>query len=135
VRACYASIAWTAVAAALPAGDPGTPQLLRTLARIHARGAAGLPVGPPASGIVANAVLAAGDRAIAATGVPHIRWVDDVLIVADGPRQARRAFDAWRAALGRLGLEANPAKTAFGVDPGELPRWAGSGWGTPGSVR
>ncbi|MFN8232444.1 MAG: RNA-directed DNA polymerase [Actinomycetota bacterium] len=135
VLACYASIGRAAVAASLPAGDPHAALLGRTLARIHARGGAGLPVGPPPSGVIANAVLAAADRAVEATGARYVRWVDDVLMFADGPRQARRAFDAWRVALGRAGLEVNEAKTAIGVDPEELPGWAGSAWHASRRVR
>jgi hypothetical protein len=135
VRKCYPSIGIAAVAAAMPARDPRTAVLLRTLARIQARGIHGLPVGPPASAIVANAVLGRGDRAIAASGARHLRWVDDVLIVADGPREARRALQAWRRALDEAGLEANPAKTSFDVDPRELPPWMGSAWSPAFDVR
>jgi hypothetical protein len=123
---CYATIDPAAVAAALPADDPSAARLVRTLSRIRARGGSGLPVGPVGSAVVANAVLAAADAAISAAGARHVRWVDDVLIVADGRRQARRALEAWRSALGRHGLEANPAKTAIGSDPARLPAWAGS---------
>jgi hypothetical protein len=135
VLTCYPTIGPSAVAAALPADHPGTARLVRVLGRIHARGGSGLPVGPPASAVVANAVLAAGDAAIDATGARHVRWVDDVVIVADGRRHAWRALDAWRAALGAVGLEANPAKTAVGVDPGQLPGWAGSPLGAAHGVR
>jgi hypothetical protein len=134
VRACYPSIDIPVVAAALPPGEP-RDLLVRTLGRIHARGGRGLPVGPPASAIVANAVLGAADRAIAGAGAWHLRWVDDVVIVADGRRQARSAFDAWRSALGSAGLEANPAKTAFDLDPGALPGWTGSALGAARDVR
>jgi hypothetical protein len=134
VLACYPSIGLGAVASALPAGDPRA-LLLRTLARIREHGGSGLPVGPPASALVANAVLAAGDRAIAATGAWHVRWVDDVAIVADGRRQALAAFGAWRGALERAGLSVNPEKTVFDVDPRDLPGWMGSAWATSIGMR
>jgi hypothetical protein len=135
VLSCYPAIGPAAVAAALPAGDPRTLRLVRALGRIHARGGTGLPIGPAASAIVANAVLAAGDAAIAGTGARHVRWVDDVVILADGRRHAWRAFDAWRAALATAGLEANPAKTTIGAGPGELPTWARSPLGAAHDVR
>ncbi len=74
-------------------------------------GVDGLPVGPPASALLADAVLAAGDDAIRATGAAHVRWVDDVAIfapdrpVADVRRSMRSAGrgrrSAWRFTTGR----------------------------------
>jgi Reverse transcriptase (RNA-dependent DNA polymerase) len=130
VRDCYGAIGRRAVAGALGemASARRVGRVLAALDRIRDRGAAGLPVGPAASAIVANAVLATGDEAIARTGVAHIRWVDDVLLIAPSRHEARAAFEAWRRALAAVGLEINLAKTELDLDPAALPRWAGSGW-------
>jgi hypothetical protein len=137
VRECYASITRGSVADAVARlGAPDAVRaLLAMLDRFHAYGGEGLPIGPEASAVLANAVLAAGDRAIAATGVPHVRWVDDVLIFATGRDDARRAFDAWRRSLEEVGLEANSAKTTIDTDPRWLGRWATSPLAPPSGVR
>ncbi len=137
VRDCYASIARGPVAMAVGALTDGATvrELLVTLDRIRGRGCAGLPIGPPGSAVLANVVLAQADRAIAATGVPHVRWVDDVLFFAASRGEAQRAFDAWRSALATAGLEPNLAKTAVGIEPGWLGRWVGSAVERPSDVR
>jgi hypothetical protein len=109
VRECYASIRPSAVAGALDSiGGPGRAvgAFLGAFGR-----SSGLPVGPDASAVLANSVLAATDRALAARGFRHLRWVDDLAIRVDGPREALRALDTvWRA-LHPLGLELNEEKT------------------------
>jgi hypothetical protein len=129
VRDCYASIGLEAIAGSLVAAraDPSAADaILRLLGRLHGCGVRGLPVGPPPSAVLANAVLAHADRAIASAGVGHARWVDDVVLFAGSAGEARRALDAWRRALGEVGLEASITKTAFGVPRDRLARWAGS---------
>jgi hypothetical protein len=61
--------------------------------------------------VLANAVLHRLDVAIAGAGAPHVRWVDDVIAVADGRRHAGRVLDAARRSLDVLGLRPNAAKT------------------------
>jgi hypothetical protein len=129
VRDCYASIGPGAVAGSLGAARAdraAVDALLRLLDALRRHGVPGLPVGPAPSAVIANAVLADGDRAIASAGVAHARWVDDVLLFAGSAGEARRAFDAWRRALDAAGLEVSLAKTLFGVPPDRLARWAGS---------
>jgi Reverse transcriptase (RNA-dependent DNA polymerase) len=113
VRRCYASIGPEAVDRALaeagiPRSDRAGPiAFLRTLARTGLRG---LPIGPAPSAILANRVLALADAAVLAAGGSLLRWVDDVVLVADDPSAAARAFDAWAGALATLGLEPHEGK-------------------------
>jgi hypothetical protein len=90
-----------------------------------ALGYEGLPVGPPASAVVANAVLRAVDEAVAA---PFIRWVDDYLVPVAGDRQAREVLDRLDQALGSLGLRRSLVKTRVGRTSG----WIGSALGPSG---
>lgn len=71
------------------------------------RGHRGLPVGPEASSILANAVLLPVDLSVAPS--PFLRWVDDYLLPADHPLER---FDE---ALGAVGLRRSERKTVRGV--------------------
>jgi hypothetical protein len=111
VADCYGSIRPHTVMAALASLGVESEGLNRFLHELAEHGVAGLPVGPEPSAVLANAVLHRLDAAIASTGVPHVRWVDDVVAVADGRRAARRALDAARRSLDELGLRPNVEKT------------------------
>jgi len=114
VRDCYPSVGERALEAVACSDE------LRTFLRGMAdAGVRGIPVGPEPSAILANGVLAYADRAAGAAGCRPIRWVDDVVMVAAGRRPVIRAFDAWRRALGELGLEAHDGKTRMFADAGE----------------
>jgi hypothetical protein len=109
VRDCYPSIRPPVVVSALSSIGAPSEEIGAFLGAFAP--SSGLPVGPDASAVLANAVLAGGDRALAAAGLWHVRWVDDLAIRVDGPREALRALDAvWRA-LHPLGLEPNETKT------------------------
>jgi len=120
VRDCYRSMGPDAVQARLRAiGSPdrcvtGVEAWARTFADVGLRG---LPVGPTASAILADAVLAAGDDALRAFGATHLRWVDDVAIFSSGRRGASAALDTLMAAWEQLGLEPNGTKTGVHTDP------------------
>jgi histidine ammonia-lyase len=79
-------------------------------------GVRGLPVGPDASAVLANVVLAPVDRTLADEGIEHLRWVDDIVVTAADPRAALSAI---RRALERIGLRLNERKTRI-VDPASL---------------
>jgi hypothetical protein len=111
VADCYGSIRPHTVTAVLASLGVESEALSRFLHGLAEYGVAGLPVGPEPSAVLANAVLHRLDVAIASTGVPHVRWVDDVIAVADGRRRARRALDAARRSLDELGLRPNVEKT------------------------
>jgi hypothetical protein len=91
----------------------------RFLLELRDRGVRGLPVGPTPSCVLANAVLADADDALAGAGIDPLRWVDDVVAFAESPRAAARAFDAWRRQLEAVGLRAHPVKSVILVDRDE----------------
>jgi hypothetical protein len=132
VRACYPSITpQVAAAAVAEAGaDRATAgRLDEILRRCRREGSLGVPVGPAPSAIVADAVLAGADRAVARTGATVVRWVDDVVIAATGRRAAYRAFDAWCRALAESGLRPHEGKTIAGAVAGSID--IGSAWSGP----
>lgn len=114
VMDCYASIGADSVTTGLGAAgaDPAAAAgVLRALRGIEAVGTRGLPVGPPPSALVANAVLAVADEVVRDRGATLMRWVDDVIICADDRHAAVRAFDSWTASLRCLGLTPHDGKT------------------------
>lgn len=111
VADCYASMRPGTVAAALASLGADAEELGRFLHQLAEHGVAGLPVGPEPSAVLANAVLHRLDVAIVATGTPHVRWVDDVVAVAEGRRDAQRVLDAARRSLEEVGLRPNAKKT------------------------
>jgi Reverse transcriptase (RNA-dependent DNA polymerase) len=120
VRECYRSITPDVVASSLRAfGCDGasTDSVLAFLHSLQDRGVEGLPVGPDPSAVLANAVLAEADRALERLGVPHLRWVDDLVVGVDGSPRATTVLEVIREALGRAGLHLNEAKTRLVLDP------------------
>jgi hypothetical protein len=109
VAACFPSIGERAIriAAAHASGDP-TP-LLGLIRRYREAGGSGIPIGPPASARVADAVLALADERARAAGCAPVRWVDDVVFAGDRGAVARAAR-AWREALIELGLQEHEGK-------------------------
>jgi Reverse transcriptase (RNA-dependent DNA polymerase) len=81
----------------------------------------GLPVGPPASAVLANAVLAPVDDALPPSG--WLRWVDDYLVFLASERAAGVAVERIDHALDALGLSRSDQKTAL-VEGARL-RWPG----------
>jgi Reverse transcriptase (RNA-dependent DNA polymerase). len=87
--------------------------LLALLARLQDEGVKGLPIGPEPSAVLANLVLAEGDRALREASAPHVRWVDDFVVFTEGRLHSIRAHDALRRSLGESGLELSEPKTAI----------------------
>jgi hypothetical protein len=85
----------------------------------------GLPIGPRASAVLANAVLRSVDHAV---GVPFLRWVDDYRAVVRTEGQAADVLERMDEALARLALSRSARKTRLGVAPG----WLGSAIGGSG---
>lgn len=115
-RACYPSIAPHVVTDRLRAlGSPEAcvHEIGSWLRVFRDAGVDGLPVGPAVSGLLADAVLSAGDDAIRATGAAHVRWVDDVVIFAPDARTRAAALEALRRAWASLGLEIHDGKTVL----------------------
>jgi len=128
VRRCYASISPSTVERVLgELGVGSASEVGAFLSRIEHAGGRGLPVGPEASAVLANAVLARADEALHAAGVAHLRWVDDVVIAAAGPTDAERAVAVLADAVAELGLRLNERKTRIGTPDG--------GVGVVGSAR
>jgi Reverse transcriptase (RNA-dependent DNA polymerase) len=89
------------------------------------QGYPGLPIGPPGSAILANAVLRPVDAAVG--GVPWLRWVDDYLFAVRSDEEATRLLERLDNTLGRLGLSRAPEKTL-------LVTHLGTGWPGPCSM-
>ena len=121
VAACYASIGPEVVHAALERLDaPGAAAVQGFLTSLARHGVRGLPVGPNASAVLANAVLSHVDRALRAARIAHIRWVDDIVIGVRGPSEATHGLELVRDALHALGLRPNERKTRVVTDPASL---------------
>lgn len=86
----------------------------------------GLPIGPPASAVLANLVLCSVDAAV---GAPFVRWVDDYLVAATTERRAAEVLERMDHALARLGLTRSARKTVVGEDGG----WLGFSLGSSGT--
>lgn len=128
-RACYASIAPSAIARRLRMlGVPQarTDEITAWLHTFGDAGVEGLPVGPAASALLADAVLAVGDDALRSTGVGFVRWVDDVAIFAPDRRARAAALGALEEAWSSLGLEMHEHKTLLLDDPRQVTASAGA---------
>lgn len=125
VLSCYASVGDEALSRGLARariGEGDAAALRSFLADCRRSGVDGLPIGPAASAVLANAVLAVADDALAGSGVRFARWVDDVVIVAPGAAVARRAWLTWERALREVGLRPHEAKTRLIADCEEARR-------------
>ncbi len=107
VRDCYGSISTGTIVAVL---GPEAAHAVALLRRFAVDGVRGLPVGPEASAVLANGILAALDRSLRAGGVRHLRWVDDVVLWG-ADRDVRRALGELHRAAEGLGLELHDRKT------------------------
>jgi hypothetical protein len=123
VRACYPSIGPETLRRSL---GPSADVVVRLLERFGDGGVRGLPVGPDASAVLANAILGRLDLALRRPGVRHLRWVDDVVLWGGRADVVRALARAHRTAS-ELGLELNPTKTAILADRDQvrLRAWAG----------
>jgi Reverse transcriptase (RNA-dependent DNA polymerase) len=129
VRDCFASMGPAQVRSALErlgADEEAVVQVVNQLRSFVDRGVSGLPVGPAASAVLANAVLCELDRSLRGIGLPYTRWVDDVMVFAPDRSTAVRASVEVRRTLERIGLEANEAKTWILEDRREASRLLGT---------
>jgi Reverse transcriptase (RNA-dependent DNA polymerase) len=119
----YPSVTIRAMIAGLATAgaDPeAVEDVRRFIDSLRTLGVRGLPVGPEASAILANAVLLGADGAVEAEGVTWMRWVDDLVVMAPEPATAARALGAWSRALGAAGLELRQDKTRLMTDLDEV---------------
>ena len=128
VADCFPSIGERAIrfAAGGACGD-ATP-LLRLIRRYREAGGLGIPIGPPTSAIVADAVLSLADERARIDGCLPVRWVDDVVFAGDRGAVAR-ASRAWRDALAELGMREHEGKRTTNVldAVGSPAAWTGRG--------
>jgi hypothetical protein len=71
----------------------------------------GLPQNRDASSFIANVVLNAVDHKMTDLGYDYYRYVDDIRIICDSPRAARKALTDLIAELRTVGMNINSAKT------------------------
>ncbi|MGH2692984.1 MAG: RNA-directed DNA polymerase [Actinomycetota bacterium] len=84
----------------------GTAEMLE---RWGSEGYPGLPIGPPGSAVIANAILHEVDTRL--EPLPHLRWVDDYLIGLLRAREVSGILDRLDSALEHVGLERSGPKT------------------------
>ena len=113
VRRCYPSIRASAVARVVDVLAAGTrgDAIASFLEELGSRGITGLPIGPAPSAVLANAVLGTVDHALQLASVPHLRWVDDLVIAIGRPGDADGVLQVIDAALRTVGLRRNEGKT------------------------
>jgi hypothetical protein len=78
----------------------------------------GLPIGPGGSEILGNALLRPGDAALAAGGLPFLRYMDDTWVFLRGGDQFPDVFAAYQEAVSAepLGFVCHPVKCKV-LDP------------------
>ncbi|MGH2678298.1 MAG: RNA-directed DNA polymerase [Actinomycetota bacterium] len=103
----------------LPAEDANTASGI--LEAWGSDGYPGLPVGPPASAVLSNAILVPIDEAL--SDGPWLRWCDDLLIGVRSVADADQVLDRLDLELAGLGLERSGPKTH--VLEGTAVRWPG----------
>jgi Reverse transcriptase (RNA-dependent DNA polymerase) len=109
----------------LPAEDANTASTM--LEGWGSEGYPGLPVGPPASAVLSNALLAPVDEALG--DGPWLRWCDDLLIGVRSVADADLVLERLDIELARLGLDRSGPKTY--VLEGTTVRWPGAGSSMP----
>jgi hypothetical protein len=107
VRDCYGSITPQTIASLL---GPEAAPAVAFLDHLQECGVRGLPVGPDASAVLANAVLAEMDRAVRGSGARHLRWVDDIVVWGSRADVGRALIELERVG-GEMGLALHERKT------------------------
>ncbi|MGZ4154510.1 MAG: RNA-directed DNA polymerase [Actinomycetota bacterium] len=128
VAECYASISADVVADALEqlrVPRDAIRRCARTMRELADEGVEGLPIGPPASAVLANAVLLAGDDVLARSAAPFLRWVDDWCIRVASEDHACEVLGRLGGALSGVRLRLNDAKTVV-TDGRDAGGWPGS---------
>lgn len=130
VHRCYPSIGPDLVGRTLRQMGCAMSDVMGVTALLEAfddAGVPGLPIGPDPSAVLANAVLAGADEVLRATGVRHLRWVDDFWIFAAGLREAVAALRSLGGWLEARGLALVPEKTRMLDRPEEIAAMVGGG--------
>ena len=82
------------------------------------RGYRGLPIGPPGSAVLANAILGSVDEAL--VSLRFVRWVDDYVIALRSQAAADRILELLDESLARLSLRRSHSKTRVVERPGGI---------------
>jgi Reverse transcriptase (RNA-dependent DNA polymerase) len=138
VRDCFASIEPRRIEIALRRLGADELDVLRIVDQLRSfadREVRGLPVGPAASAMLANALLCELDRSLRRRGLPFTRWVDDVVVFTPDRSTAARASAEVRRTLERIGLEANERKTRILTSRSEARELLGANPSTTGGPR
>lgn len=115
VEAFYASVRPEVLAACLRAVGVEEDTSLRAAGMLEGWsrwGCLGLPVGPPGSAVMANAVLVPVDRTLGTR--PFVRWVDDYRISVATEADARAVLGRIDTVLASLRLRRSTGKTVTG---------------------
>jgi hypothetical protein len=130
VRDCYGSVSPAVVGLTLRrigTREACVDRIVSILRDFEERGVRGLPVGPQPSAVLANAVLAPVDLALAEAACgPVSRWVDDVVVFSPGRLGARHARATFHDVLRELGLLAHPEKCRVVDEPAAVLGGSGS---------
>jgi hypothetical protein len=122
VRSFYASVSPTVLAATLTCLGASRCDAHEAAAMLDgwgSHGYPGLPIGPPGSAVLANAVLRPADDALGR--FRFLRWVDDYLVAAASDRAAEEALERIEETLSRLSLALNRSKTVIEQRNGMWP--------------
>jgi hypothetical protein len=83
----------------------------------------GLPQGSPVSGVLANIFMTSFDKALTEAGAEHIRYIDDITLVANSPEQLAEHLALAKRLIRRLGLQLAAGKTQVAyLGPGTPPQ-------------
>jgi hypothetical protein len=124
VRAFYPSVTPAVTFRALVEIDPEVAAATADmLDGWGSEGYGGLPIGPPGSAVMANAILKRVDDVL--EPFPHLRWVDDYLIGLARPRDVPEALERLDCALEGVGLQRSAPKTAL-LERGRGLTWPGT---------
>jgi hypothetical protein len=126
VRAFYPSVTPSVAFRALVALNVEAPVASRAAEMLEgwgSEGYAGLPIGPPASAILANAVLAPVDTRL--RELSFLRWVDDYVIGLTRAASVPEVLDRLDSALDCVGLKRSAPKTSLLEGPGSFS-WLGT---------
>ncbi len=124
VRSFYASVAPSVAFRSLVDLDVEPQVASRTADMLDgwgSEGYAGLPIGPPGSAVIANAVLASVDAELDS----FIRWVDDYAIALRNQRDLPVVLERLDESLARIGLDRSEPKTEV-VGGGASLVWPGT---------
>ncbi|WP_341909363.1 RNA-directed DNA polymerase [Polaromonas sp. YR568] len=82
-----------AIESSNPALKPFAVEIENFLLTLNSKSSQGVPVGPAASIVMAEAVLIDVDNFLRAQGVAHTRYVDDIRLFANSPRELLKVLE------------------------------------------